>query len=56
MNIDILSENHDISNLSNFKTKAYAKFYYEINSLEDIKNISLLYKKSIEENIGFLII
>jgi len=34
-----LQKNKDITSLSNFKTKALAKYYFEINDLEDVKKL-----------------
>lgn len=53
---NILKKNVEITNLSNFKTKAYTKYYYEINSLEDLDLISSIYNFSKENDLGFLII
>lgn len=39
MTLSYLIENKDITNLSNFKTPAKAKFYYEINNTEDINKL-----------------
>jgi hypothetical protein len=32
----ILEKNKEITNFSNFKTKAFTKYFFEINSLEDV--------------------
>lgn len=37
--MDILKTNIDITHLSNFKTKTTSKYYYEINNIDDIKEI-----------------
>lgn len=54
--LDYLKTNVDITNLSNFKTKATTKYYYEINSLDDIKNLKEIYTFSKDNNLGFLIV
>ena len=42
--LEYLIENKDISSLSNFKTKAYAKYYFEINSRQDLdKLVDIVY-------------
>ena len=38
--MDYLQQNIDITNLSNFKTKATTKYYFEINSIEDVLKIN----------------
>ncbi|MDD2908039.1 MAG: UDP-N-acetylmuramate dehydrogenase [Candidatus Gracilibacteria bacterium] len=55
MILDYLKQDIEITNLSNFKTKAFTKYYFEINELDDIlklneindfckiNNLSLLY-------------
>jgi hypothetical protein len=40
---EILIKNKDITELSNFKTPAIAKYYYEINYRQDIDNLSNIY-------------
>lgn len=52
----ILKKNIEITNLSNYKTKAFTKFYYELNSLNDLENLSSIYKFSKSNNLWFLII
>jgi hypothetical protein len=37
-----LQENVDITNLSGFKTKATAKYYFEINTINDISNVKIV--------------
>jgi len=37
--LNFLNKNKDITDLSNFKTKAIAKYYFEINLLEDLENL-----------------
>ena len=39
MELDFLQENVDVTNLSNFKTKAKSRYYFEINNLEDINKL-----------------
>jgi len=43
MTLEYLIENKDITELSNFKTKAKARYYYEINNTDDVKNLSEIY-------------
>jgi UDP-N-acetylenolpyruvoylglucosamine reductase len=35
----ILQKNRDITELSNFKTKAFAKYYFEINNMKDVDKL-----------------
>lgn len=56
MILDYLEKNIEITNLSNFKTKAFTKYYFEINSTSDVlklKDINLFCKKN---NISLLYI
>ena len=56
MILDYLEKNIEITNLSNFKTKAFTKYYFEINNTSDVlklKDINLFCK---ENNISFLYI
>jgi hypothetical protein len=49
MELDFLQKNIDVTNLSNFKTKAKSKYLEDINKLKDINifcknnNISILF-------------
>ena len=54
--LEFLKQNIDITNLSNFKTKAKTKYYYEINSLEDLENIDKIIKFAQKEKIKFIFI
>jgi len=53
---DILQENVNITSLSNFKTKAKTKYYYEINSYNDIENLIKVFNFIKEKNLKFIII
>lgn len=54
--MEFLKTNVDISHLSNFKTKAFSKYYYEVNTIWDLDNLSKIYNFSISNNLWFLII
>lgn len=54
--MEFLKNNVDISKLSNFKTKALTKYYYEINTISDLDKLSQIYNFSVSNNLGFLII
>ncbi len=56
MNIDYLQTNVDISELSNFKTKAFAKLYFEVKSRQDVDKLSEIveYAKKKWLNILFI--
>lgn len=52
----ILIKNKNITELSNFKTPAIAQYYYEINSRQDIDNLSNIYNFWIKNNLKILFI
>lgn len=51
-----LQKDIDITSLSNFKTPAKTKYYFEINIENDLENINEIYKFSIIENLQILFI
>ncbi|MDR2640925.1 MAG: hypothetical protein LBC61_06625 [Candidatus Peribacteria bacterium] len=51
-----LYENHDITLLSGFKTKATARYYFEINTLEDIFELSKIHHFAKENKLPILFI
>jgi UDP-N-acetylmuramate dehydrogenase len=53
---EYLIKNKDITELSNFKTKAIARYYFEINSRQDIDKIHKIYNFSKKYNIKILFI
>lgn len=53
---ELLLKNKDITDLSNFKTKATTSYYYEIKTRQDLDNVSKIYKFSIDKNIEVLFI
>lgn len=54
--LDFLQHNVDITKLSNFKTKAFAKYYFEIKVDSDIEKLSTILKFSKEKNIKILFV
>jgi len=52
----LLKRNIDITSLSNFKTKASANYYYEINNENDLGNLSEINKFSKDNNLKILFI
>lgn len=56
MNLEYLKKDVDISALSNFKTKAFTKLYFEIHSWHDIDNLKEILEFSKKENIKVLFI
>lgn len=57
MNIEnILIKDKNITELSNFKTKAIAKYYYELNNRQDIDNVHDIYEFWIKNNLKILFI
>ena len=51
-----LKQNIDVSNLSNFKTKAFTKYFFEISTIEDIYLLDEILNFSIKNNLKTLFI
>jgi UDP-N-acetylenolpyruvoylglucosamine reductase len=51
-----IQENIDITYLSNFKTQAKAKYYFEINKESDIEKLKNVMSFSIENKLSLLFI
>jgi UDP-N-acetylmuramate dehydrogenase len=51
-----LQTNINITNFSNFKTKAFTKYYYEINEEKDVLNLKEILNFSKKENLKTLFI
>jgi len=51
-----LKKNFDITNFSNFKTKAIAKYFFEINNLSDIKKLKEIINFQKKNNLWLLFI
>lgn len=56
MILDYLIKDKDITELSNFKTKARTRYYFEINNRQDIDKIIKIYSFAKSENIQILFI
>ena len=56
MILDQLEMDKDISDLSNFKTLAKAKYYLEINSRQDIDKLFNIYSYALKNNIKIMFI
>jgi len=54
--MDYLKQNIDITNLSNFKTKAFTKYYYEINNYNDIFKLKEIYDFASKNWLNTLIV
>jgi hypothetical protein len=54
--LDFLEKNKDITDLSNFKTKAFAQYYYEFHSLDQLEELKQIFQYIKEHNIQHLII
>nr|DAW82259.1 MAG TPA: hypothetical protein [Bacteriophage sp.] len=54
--MEILKKEMDITNFSNFKTKAKTKYFFEINKEEDLKDLIEVIKFSKENNLKTLFI
>ncbi|MDD5769373.1 MAG: UDP-N-acetylmuramate dehydrogenase [Candidatus Gracilibacteria bacterium] len=53
---NLLQKDVDITNLSNFKTKAKTKYYYEINNINDVFNLKEIINFSKENNLKLLFV
>ena len=53
---DFIEKNKDITDLSNFKTKAIAKYFYEINHLDQLEELKKIFHYINQNNIQHLII
>jgi len=54
--LDIFKRNIDVTNLSNFKTKAKAKYYFEINNKDDLSKLADIFKYIEENKIEYLFV
>lgn len=54
--MDFLKKNVDISDLSWFKTKAFTKYYFEINSIEDLSFLKYITEFSKNNNLKILFV
>lgn len=52
----LLQQNIDITELSNFKTKAKSKYYFEINDIEDVFHLKDIVDFSKEKNLKLLFV
>lgn len=55
-NMEILQKNIDITNLSNFKTKAKTKYFYEINNENDVKILPEIFDFAKKNNLKTLFV
>ena len=54
--MDILKQNVDITNLSNFKTKAEAKYFYEIESEDNVKILKNIFDFASKNSLKMIFI
>lgn len=54
--LDYLKKDIDISSLSNFKTQAKTKYYYEIHNRQDLDKLLEIYNFSMEHKLKILLI
>ncbi|NVP17956.1 UDP-N-acetylmuramate dehydrogenase [Candidatus Gracilibacteria bacterium] len=54
--LEYLKTDVDITNLSNFKTKAKTKYYYEINTENDLENLKEIYSFCKDKKLDYLFI
>ena len=52
----ILQKNKDITELSNFKTKAFAKYYFESNNRQDVDKLFDIVQFAKKENLKVLFV
>ena len=52
----ILQKNKEITELSNFKTKAFAKYYFEINSEDDVLRLNKINDFAFDNNLKILFV
>jgi UDP-N-acetylenolpyruvoylglucosamine reductase len=52
----ILQTNRDITELSNFKTKAFTEYYFEIQNLEDVDKIKEIVDFANKQNLKILFV
>jgi len=51
-----LQQNIEITDLSNFKTKAFTKYYFEINNRQDLSNLREVIDFSKQNNLKVLFV
>lgn len=54
--MNYLQKNKDITDLSNFKTKAFSKYYFEIHSRQDVDKIFEIYNFAKNNNLKVLFV
>jgi hypothetical protein len=54
--MNLLKKNKDISNLSNFRTKALCEYYFEINSEDDLVKLFDVTKFATENDLKLLFV
>lgn len=54
--MDFLEKNKDITELSNFKTPARAKYYFEVNSEKDLDQLKSIYDFANLHNVKILVV
>jgi hypothetical protein len=53
---DFIEKNKDITDLSNFKTKATAKYYYDFNNIGQLEELKLIFQYINNSKIDHLIV
>ncbi len=54
--MEILKKDVEITELSNFKTKAFAKYFFEINSEDDVEKLKSINDFALENNLKILFV
>jgi hypothetical protein len=56
MILKYLEKNKNITSLSNFKTEAFAEYYFEIHNLEDVNKLKDIFNFADKENLKILFV
>jgi hypothetical protein len=54
--LNFLQTDIDISHLSNFKTKAKTKYFFEIKNLDDVEKLSEIYDFAKSQKLQVLVV
>jgi UDP-N-acetylenolpyruvoylglucosamine reductase len=54
--LDFLQTDIDVSHLSNFKTKAKAKYFFEIKNLDDVEKLSYICEFAKSQKLQVLVV
>jgi UDP-N-acetylenolpyruvoylglucosamine reductase len=54
--LEYLQKNKEITKLSNFKTKAFTEFYFEIHNLDDVDKLKEIVNFADKQNLKILFV